>query len=203
MLPLKLFQERTFSATNVVAVCQTFTFTGFIFVISLFLQEVKHYPPSLTGLALLPSFGCALLATSLSGTLMARIGVKSVMVMGLILSALACFGFLLVETQTSYLLLAWIIAVLGFGLALVLPAMTEAAISQASRAQSGIASGMLNVSRQVGGVIGVAIMGTLVGNQQTFLPGMHLAFVIAGGVLLLALGAAWVFVRTREVPPHM
>ncbi len=47
MLPLKLFQERTFSATNVVAICQTFTFTGFIFVISLFLQEVKHYPPSL------------------------------------------------------------------------------------------------------------------------------------------------------------
>src|SRR6266566_2424818 len=82
MLPLKLFQERTFSATNVVAICQTFTFTVFIFLISLFLQEVKHYPPSLTGLALLPSFGCALLATSLSGTLMARIGTKSVMVIG-------------------------------------------------------------------------------------------------------------------------
>ncbi len=55
MLQLKLFQERTFSATNVVAVCQTFTFTGFIFVISLFLQQVKHDSPSLTGLALLPS----------------------------------------------------------------------------------------------------------------------------------------------------
>jgi MFS transporter, DHA2 family, methylenomycin A resistance protein len=196
MLPLALFQERTFSATNVVALCQTFTFTGFIFVISLFLQEVKHYSPSLTGLALLPSFGCALLATSLSGTLMARIGTKSVMVIGLILSALGCFGFVIVETQTSYLLLACIIAVLGGGLALVLPAMTEAVISHAPKAQSGIAAGMLNESRQVGGVIGVAILGTLVGNQQTFLPGMHLAFVIAGGVLVLALVAASVFVRS-------
>jgi MFS transporter, DHA2 family, methylenomycin A resistance protein len=201
MLPLKLFQERTFSATNVVAVCQTFTFTGFIFVISLFLQQVKHYSPSLTGVALLPSFGCALLATSLSGTLMPRIGVKRVMVVGLLLSALGCFGLVMVDTQTSYVLLACIIAVLGFGLASVLPAMTEAAISHAPRAQSGIASGMLNVSRQVGGVIGVAILGTLVGNQQAFLPGMHLAFVIAGGVLVLALGVAWVFVRTRrEIP---
>jgi MFS transporter, DHA2 family, methylenomycin A resistance protein len=196
MLPLKLFQERTFSATNVVAVCQTFTFTGFLFVMSLFLQQVKHYSPSLTGLALLPAFGFALLATSLSGGLIARIGAKRVMVIGLLLSALGCFGFILVDSQTSYVLLACLLAVLGFGLAFVLPAMTEAAISHAPRAQSGIAAGMLNVSRQVGGVIGVAILGTLVGNQLTFLSGMHIAFVIAGGVLVLGLVAAWVFVRT-------
>ncbi|MBO0783549.1 MAG: MFS transporter, partial [Ktedonobacteraceae bacterium] len=87
MLPLAMFRERTFSASNVIALCQTFTFTGFIFVISLFLQQVKHYSPSLTGVALLPSFGCALLATSLSGTFMARLGAKRVMVMGLILAA--------------------------------------------------------------------------------------------------------------------
>jgi MFS transporter, DHA2 family, methylenomycin A resistance protein len=197
MLPLRLFQEKTFSATNFVAVCQTFTFTGFIFVISLFLQQVKHYSPALTGLALLPSFGCALLATSLSGMLMPRFGTKRVMVIGLLLAALACFGFVLVESQTGYLLLACIIAVMGFGLASVLPAMTESALSHAPRAQSGIAAGMLNVSRQVGGVLGVAILGTQVGNQQTFFSGMHLAFVIAGGVLVLASGVAWVFVSTR------
>lgn len=144
----------------------------------------------------------ALLATSLSGWFMPRIGTKRVMVIGLLLSALACFGFVLVDSQTSYVLLACLLAVLGFGLASVLPAMTESAISHAPRTQSGIASGMLNVSRQVGGVIGVAILGTLVGNQQTFLSGMHLAFGIAGGVLVLALGVAWVFVRTRQEPPQ-
>ena len=198
MLPLELFQERTFSATNVVAVCQTFTFTGFLFVMSLFLQQVKHYSPSLTGVALLPAFGFALLATSLSGAFMPRIGAKRVMIIGLILSALGCFGLVVVDSQTSYLLLACLLAVLGFGLASVLPAMTEAAISHAPRTQSGIASGMLNVSRQVGGVIGVAILGTLVGNQQTFLPGMHIAFVIAGGVLVLGLISAWVFTSEHD-----
>ncbi|MBV9689584.1 MAG: MFS transporter [Ktedonobacteraceae bacterium] len=203
MLPLALFGERTFSATNLVALCQTFTFTGFIFIISLFLQQVKHYSPSLTGVALLPSFGCALLATSLSGSLMPRIGAKRMMTIGLLLAAAGCFGFVLVEMQTSYVLLAGIIAVLGFGLALVLPAMTEAAISHAPRTQSGIASGMLNVSRQVGGVIGVAILGTLVGSPQTLLPGMHLAFVIAGGVLVLALGVARVFVSTKREPSQI
>ncbi len=122
MLPLALFQERTFSATNVVAVCQTFTITGFIFVMSLFFQQVKHYSPSLTGLALLPAFGIALVATSLSGLLMGRIGSKRVMVIGLLLSAVGCFGFVLIDTQTSYVLLACLLAVLGGGLALVLPA---------------------------------------------------------------------------------
>jgi DHA2 family methylenomycin A resistance protein-like MFS transporter len=128
---------------------------------------------------------------------MARIGPKRVMVIGLLVSALGCFGLVIVDTYTSYVLLACLLAILGGGLALVLPSMTEAVMSHAPRAQSGIASGMLNVSRQVGGVIGVAILGTLVGNQQTFLSGMHLAFVIAGGVLLLGLISAWVFVRTR------
>ena len=61
---------------------------------------------------------------------------------------------------------------------------------------------MLNVSRQVGGVIGVAILGTLVSNQLTFVSGMHLAFVIAGGVLVLALGVAWIFIRTKRETPQ-
>jgi MFS transporter, DHA2 family, methylenomycin A resistance protein len=57
---------------------------------------VKHYPPSLTGVALLPAFGFALLAASLSGEFMPRIAAKRVMVIGLLLSALGCFGFVLV-----------------------------------------------------------------------------------------------------------
>src|SRR6266699_3085375 len=125
---------------------------------SLFLQQVKHYSPSLTGVALLPAFGFALLATSLSGGFMLRIGAKRVMVIGLLLSALGCFGLVMVDSQTSYLLLACLLAVLGFGLASVLPAMTEAAISHAPRTQSGIAAGILNVSRQVCGVIGVLVL---------------------------------------------
>lgn len=194
MLPLTLFREKTFSAANVIAVCQTFTFTGFLFVMSLFLQQVKHYSASLTGVALLPAFGCALVATSCSGRLMARLGTKRVIVIGLILSALGCFGMVLVELHTRYVLLACLLAILGGGLALVLPAMTETALAHAPHTQSGIASGMLNVSRQVGGVIGVAILGALVGNPQTFLPGMHLAFVIAGGALVLGLVAALAFI---------
>src|SRR5205085_10131236 len=89
---------------------------------------------------------------------------------------------------------------LGGGLALVLSAMIRAAISHAPQSQSGIASGMLNVSRQVGGVIGIAILGTLVGEHQTFLSGMHTAFVVCAGVLILGLVSAWVFVLEQRRP---
>lgn len=197
MLPLDLFRERTFSVANVVAFFQTFTFMGSLFVLSLFLQQEKHFPPSLTGLALLPQFAAALLAALFSGRLMASIGSKNVMVIGLFLSALACLGMVLVDTQTSYLLLGSLLVVLGVGLSLVLPSMTESAVSHAPQNQAGVAAGMLNVSRQVGGVFGVAILGTLVGNQQTFLPGMHTAFVLAGGSLALGLVSAWVFMSDR------
>ena len=59
---------------------------------------------------------------------------------------------------------------------------------------------MLNVSRQVGGVIGVAILGMLVGNQQTFLWGMHTAFVVCAGVLIFGLVSAWMFMSEQRHP---
>ncbi len=62
---------------------------------------------------------------------------------------------------------------------------------------------MLYVSRQVGGVIGVAILGTIVGNQLTFISGMPLAFMIAGGVLIFALVVVLVFVSRREILPQI
>ena len=200
MLPLALFRERTFSAANAVAVCQTFTFLGFLFVMSLFLQQEKHYSPSLTGLALLPAFVSAGLSTSLTGRLMASLGTKNVILIGLLFSALGCFGMVLVDTQTNYVFLACLLFVLGGGLALVFPTMTQAAISHAPQSQSGIASGMLNVSRQVGGVIGIAILGTLVGEHQTFLSGMHTAFVVCAGVLILGLVSAWIFMSEHGHP---
>jgi DHA2 family methylenomycin A resistance protein-like MFS transporter len=151
-------------------------------------------------LALLPAFISAFLATSLTGKLMNSIGTKNVILMGLLLSALGCLGMVLVDTQTSYVFLACLLFVLGGGLALVFPSMTQAATSHAPQSQSGIASGMLNVSRQVGGVIGIAILGTLVGEHQAFLSGMHTAFVVCAGVLILGLVSAWVFMSEQRHP---
>ncbi|QBD75823.1 DHA2 family efflux MFS transporter permease subunit [Ktedonosporobacter rubrisoli] len=198
MFPLKMLHERTFSAANIVAVCQTFTFYSSLFILSLFLQQVRHYSASATGFALIPEFGFALLATLIAGKLLSRIGAKGVMLCGLLISIPACLGFWLIDAKSSYPLIACMLALLGFGLSLVLPAMTEAAISHAPKEQSGIASGILNASRQVGGVLGVAILGALVGKPQTFIADMHIAFIIAGGVVALGFIVALCFVAERR-----
>ncbi|MBO0780059.1 MAG: MFS transporter [Ktedonobacteraceae bacterium] len=199
LLALKLFQEKMFSAINVVAVCHTFVFYGVLFILSLFLQQMKHYSASLTGFALLPEFVCAFCASSLSGRLLISIGPRRVLLSGFFLSALACLAFISVDARISYMLLACMLAILGFGLSLVLPAMVGIVTSHAPKTQAGIASGMLNVSRQVGGALGVAILGSFVGNQQTFIAGMHLAFVVAVGVLALGFVSTWFFTPEHKI----
>jgi DHA2 family methylenomycin A resistance protein-like MFS transporter len=91
------------------------------------------------------------------------------------------------------------LAVLGFGLSLVLPSMAVIVTSHTPKTQAGIASGILNVSRQVGGFLGVAILGDFVSSQQMFIAGMHIAFVVAGGVLVLGFTSVWFFASEHEV----
>ncbi len=196
LLSLKLFRERRFSAVNGVAVCQTFVLYGTLFVLSLFLQQVKHYSASLAGLALIPEFFGAFCASSLSGRLLSSIGPRRMMLLGLFLGTLSCLAFMFVDGQTRYALLVCLLTVFGFGLSLVLPAMAETVMTSAPKTQSGIASGILNVSRQIGGVLGVAILGDLVSNQRAFLSGMHGVFVVSAGVLALGFVSAWVFARS-------
>lgn len=197
MLSLKMFQEKLFSTANGIAFCQTFVYYGSLFVLSLFLQQIKHYSASLTGLALLPEFVCAFLTTSLSGWLLTTIRSRRVMLVGLFLSASGCLALVFVDARISYMFLGCMLATLGSGLSLIFPAMTEIVISHAPKTQSGVAAGILNVSRQVGGVVGVAILGDLVSNQQAFIAGMHIAFVIAGAVLVVGLVAAWFLIQRQ------
>jgi MFS transporter, DHA2 family, methylenomycin A resistance protein len=75
------------------------------------------------------------------------------------------------------------LAATGFGISFTMPAMTAAVIASAPGARSGIASAALNASRQVGGVLGVAMLGALVSGTD-FIAGMHVALAVAGGVFL-------------------
>lgn len=199
LLTLKLFQRKMFSTINGVAICQTFVFYGALFIASLFLQQMKHYSATLTGWALLPEFVGAFCASSLSGKLLSSMGGRRVLLIGLFLSMVSCLAFVSVDAQTSFVLLAWMFAVLGFGLSLMLPSMAGIVTSHTPKTQAGIASGILNVSRQVGGFLGVALLGDFVSSQQTFISGMHIAFVVAGGVLVLGFVSVWFFTSEHEV----
>lgn len=187
MLPLELFSSSTFTASNIVGLLLNFGFYGQLFFINLFFQQIKGYSPLLSGLVLLPETGMVLLAAWLSGRVTAHRGPRTPMTLGPLIGAAGFFSMLLINTNTSYIIMCFMLAAIGFGMAFNMPAMTTACIEAAPRERSSIASGVLNAGRQAGSALGVALLGSLVavGGSRSFISGMHVALIIAGAAFLI------------------
>src|SRR5215469_9941815 len=102
--------------------------------------------------------------------------------------------FFLVSTgaDTEYSNLWWQTVMMGAGIGLTVPPMTSALLATVDRKQSGVASGVLNTTRQLGSVIGVALFGSLIANHYQFVPGLHLALHLSAVALLIGAAAAFV-----------
>ncbi|WP_042365423.1 MFS transporter [Streptacidiphilus neutrinimicus] len=201
MLPLHLFRRRAFGATSLIGILLNFAFYGLIFVFSLFFQQVWGYSPIRAGLAFLPMTAAIMAANLSCGPLVKRYGARPVLVTG---SALAAVGYLVTLPTVgghTYAAMAVQFLVAGFGIGLVVPSMTNAMLSAVDPAHSGIASGVLNASRQLGGLIGVAVMGLLVGQAPSrhFLTGLRSALVCAVVALALSAVLSAVGIRRRQV----
>jgi DHA2 family methylenomycin A resistance protein-like MFS transporter len=195
MLPPGLFSSSTFSAANTVALLLNFGFYGQYFIINLFFLQMLGYPPALTGLALLPEGGIVMFASFLAGRVTAHTGPRLVMVIGQFVGGIGLCMMFLVSTTTSYAIIAVLLLAIGFGISFTMPAMTTAVIASAPKQRSGIAAAVLNASRQVGSALGVALLGSMVSQRQAFIPGMHVALVIAGAAFLLGCLLSLLYVR--------
>lgn len=187
MLPLHLFTNVSFSAANVVGGVLNFGYYGQIFLLSLYFQQVRGYTPVRTGLALLPETGMVAVVSIVSGRLSGRTGPRPPMLIGLGVGAVGFFGLLVAGAATGYGVLVVPLLMVGGGTALTVPATTVAVIEAVPRSRVGVASAVLNTGRQVGGVLGVAILGSLVSGPRSFLSGMHVALGFAGGAFLAGL----------------
>ena len=185
MLPLRLFRNPTFSGASFVGLAINLGFYGQLFVISLYFQHVRGWSALATGLALLPEGIFVALSSALSGRLMKRTGPRLPMLAGLTLGGLGLGGLVIAGSHTSYAVLVPPLVAAGFGMAFTMPAATAAIIGAAPAERAGIASGVLNASRQAGGAIGVALLGTLVGSGA-FVPGLRVAMIVAGAAFLVA-----------------
>jgi DHA2 family methylenomycin A resistance protein-like MFS transporter len=186
MLPLELFSRSGFSGATAVGLLINLGFYGELFVMSLYLQQVHHLSAVLTGLALLPQMAMAVVGSTTSGRVMARTGPRPPMLVGLCLGGAGLLALaLVVGGDAAYALLLVPFVAVGLGMSLTVPAATAAVMEAAPAERGGLASGTINAARQVGGVIGVALLGTLVAGPAAFIPGLRVGLAVAAAAFLL------------------
>lgn len=194
MLPMQFFANRGFTVTNIVSLAMYFGMFGSIFFLSQFLQDVLHNSPLEAGVKLLTWTGAIMVVAPLAGFLSERYGSRWFMVVGLGLQAVA-LGWLAsaASIEETYISMVIPFVLAGSGMALVFAPSANAVLASVRTAQAGQASGATNAIRELGGVLGIAVLATVFtshggyASAQAFVNGMTPALWV--GVAVLAVGA--------------
>jgi EmrB/QacA subfamily drug resistance transporter len=197
MLPMRFFANRGFAVTNAVSLAMYFGMFGSIFFLSQFLQNVLHNSPLQAGVKLLVWTGATMVVAPLAGVFSERFGSRPFMVAGLALQAIA-LGWMakIASVDTSYasLIVPFILA--GAGMALVFAPSANAVLSAVRTDEAGQASGATNAIRELGGVLGIAVLATVFTSHGSYLsahgfvnglvPAMWVGVAVVGAGALIA-----------------
>jgi MFS family permease len=163
LLDMHFFTSAPFAGASAIAVCLSAALGGFLFMNTLYLQNVRGLSPLHAGLYMLPTATMLIVFAPVSGRLVGRFGARPSMLAGGL--AVAASGLMLTglapDTSVAFLLSAY--AVFGFGFALVSPPIANTAVSGMPPAQAGVAAAVATTSRQVGITLGVAVFGAVAG----------------------------------------
>jgi EmrB/QacA subfamily drug resistance transporter len=162
MLPMRFFAKRSFAVTNTVSLAMYFGMFGSIFFLSQYLQNVLHNSPLQAGVKLLVWTGATMVVAPLAGVFSERYGSRAFMVAGLSLQAIA-LGWLaiLAGVNQSYTSMIGPFILAGSGMALVFAPSANAVLSSVRTHEAGQASGATNAIRELGGVLGIAVLATV------------------------------------------
>ncbi|RKP54892.1 MFS transporter [Pararobbsia silviterrae] len=193
MLPASLWQDRIVRNATLIGMIANLVFYGIVFTLSLLFQSVWHMSPVRTGVAFLPMMGILMIMNIVAGRLASRVGARGLATVGLLISAVGYLAMRPAIAAHSFSLLAIPMLLAGSGIALTIPTITAATLAAVGSAQSGIASGLLNTARQVGGVVGVALFGFFVRQPDavSFIRGMKLALTVSAVLLIVGAATAW------------
>ncbi len=162
MVDFTFFRSRSFLGANTVGFIVSFAMLAQFFFLALYMQNILHYTPLQAGVRFLPSTLVIIVMGPLAGRLTDRIGPRPLMTAGLLTVAAALFWQSTLSVHTGYSRLLPGFVLMGVGMGLVMSPMSTAAMNAVDRTKAGVASGVLSMSRMVGGTFGVAIMGALV-----------------------------------------
>jgi EmrB/QacA subfamily drug resistance transporter len=197
MLPMAFFTRRSFAVTNAASLTMYFGMFGSIFFLAQYLQDVLGNTPLQAGLKMLVWTGATMLVAPLAGVFSERLGSRPFMVAGLSLQAAALAWLtILLSTHVAYsqMIIPFIMA--GAGMALVFAPSANAVLSAVRPDQAGQASGANNAIREIGGVLGVAVLASVFtahggyASPHMFVSGLRPALwvgvaVLAGGALVV------------------
>ena len=212
ILPLSIFRLRTLAGANTAGLLLGGSFYAFIFVGTMYMQQVLHYGALQSGLAWLTASLTSIALAGLSQALVTRGGTKIVMAVGMTLIGVGAIWATQVPVHGHFLAnLAGPMVVAGAGTAFAFIPISIAALAGVQEQQAGLASGLLNTSQQLGGAIGIAIASSVAaGHTRTLLHAGHAApaaltggfqqaLWVLGGIGLLAIPAIFALVRREAV----
>jgi len=162
LLPLRLFRDRNRTGANLILLCVGTALFGMFFFLTIFVQTVWGYSPVKTGVAYLPMVGTIMLMAGVSSQLVGRIGARPLLIAGSSFAAGGMFWLSRITEHSTYvggLLGPMIITAAGLGM-LFMP-LTLVALNKVQERDAGVASSLVNTGQQVGGSIGLAILGTV------------------------------------------
>ena len=204
LIPLRILRSRNVAGANLIQALMIAGLFGVFFLGSLYMQRVLGYEPLEIGLAFLPvALLIGTLSLGFSARLNLRFGARATLIPGLalIVGALAVFARAPIDASYAVDLLPAMI-LLGIGAGLAFPSLTTLAMSSATERDSGLASGLVNTSLQVGGALGLAVLATLSTTRTGQLlatgdptaaaltGGYHVAWIVGAGIVLTAIAIA-------------
>jgi nitrate/nitrite transporter NarK len=206
MLPMRFFRSRAFAAANAASLAMYFGMFGSVFLLTQFLQLVMGYSPLETGLRTLAWTAMPLVIAPAAGALSDRIGGRPIMAFGLTLDAIAFTWMAAVAApDTSYGQLAPALVLAGIGTAAFFRPGRQRRHGAVRPEESGQASGATNAIREIGGVLGIAVLAAVFANQggyetpSTFVAGFTPAVTIGAATVAAGAAAALMIPRRRSV----
>jgi EmrB/QacA subfamily drug resistance transporter len=213
MLDLGLFRIGSFAGAHLVAMLVSLGMFGVFFFISLYVQNVLGYSPTKAGAIFLPMTVLIIVVAPIAGKLSDRVGSRWLMGAGMSILGVSLLLYQRIGVHSSFVSLLPQLLLGGVGMALTMSPMTSAAMASVPVDKAGVGSGVLNSFRQMGGSLGIALMGAILLSYQhptaskavaaqQFVNGLHAALLVSAFIAFAAAAAAIVLVRTKPAVEH-
>jgi EmrB/QacA subfamily drug resistance transporter len=210
MVPLSMFRSRVFSGGIGTTMVWAFGIFGIYFFTSLYLQDVVGFSPTKAGLAFVPMALCVAAFSPISGPLAARFGTHRIVAIGLLLNAIGLYLFWRLGQHTSFGALMPGFVLFGAGSGLMNAPLTNAALGAVPQQRAGMASALLNNSRELAGLLGITVIGAVLRSRQgvalshgvpapsAYLDGYHAGLILT--IALILAGVVISYLTLRHLP---